>query len=320
MTTRRGAWVSRGTERAARPNDYSVVWQRVARLAAVVLPPSVVVALFFYFGWTYTEALYSEMGIDADGLDFATQDYVLRSLNVLIEPIPVVVASILAATLLGVSVLLALGRLRRTSTRRARFAGYAIEVAILLGGVALLVWSSQLPTPPYSAPAALAVAGLAALAFGVYLLAAGPQYTRSQSPLNRAVRSHSFAALVTATLLAALATHQVFEFVRLYALDRADRQIQVIADQPWQFAMARIVSKSDLALNHAKGVVRYRTANGDSVHYIYDCFRLFLHDNGRYLLWPAAQSPRQGMIMLAEAPEIRVESWRGSRSECSQRQ
>lgn len=70
------------------------------RLLQIAIPGGVVTALLYYLGWAFTKAQYKELGVDHSSLGFSTTDYVLRSLNVLVEPIPNVILLGLAGSLL----------------------------------------------------------------------------------------------------------------------------------------------------------------------------------------------------------------------------
>ena len=54
----------------------------LALLGQVVAPSALLTALLFYFGWSYTNALASEFGIDPSVLVFNTGDYILRSISI----------------------------------------------------------------------------------------------------------------------------------------------------------------------------------------------------------------------------------------------
>ncbi|MET8630725.1 hypothetical protein ABZW30_44755 [Kitasatospora sp. NPDC004669] len=58
----------------------------VGTLASVLAPTTYIGALLYFFGFSYTDAMYEQFGIDAATLGFSTQDYLLRSASALFIP------------------------------------------------------------------------------------------------------------------------------------------------------------------------------------------------------------------------------------------
>ncbi|MFJ2775362.1 hypothetical protein [Kitasatospora sp. NPDC087315] len=81
---------------AARPETWSG-W--IGRIASWIAPTTFVTALLLFFGYAYTDALYSFFGVDAATLGFATQDYLLRSSAALYLPVGAVLCGALLAAL-----------------------------------------------------------------------------------------------------------------------------------------------------------------------------------------------------------------------------
>ena len=59
----------------------------VEGVSKVLAPSTLIAALLFYNGWARTEALYNTLGINQSLLQLTNQDYVLRSIRVMFEPL-----------------------------------------------------------------------------------------------------------------------------------------------------------------------------------------------------------------------------------------
>lgn len=66
--------------------DESTTASSLRLLATVGSPVAVAAGLLFYFGWRRTDAQADELGFDASVLGLTSQDYVLKSVNVLYLP------------------------------------------------------------------------------------------------------------------------------------------------------------------------------------------------------------------------------------------
>jgi hypothetical protein len=64
----------------------------LGNVASVAAPLSLVTALLFYFGYAASRAQYRYFGIDVDTIGLGTQDYVMRSPQVLVAPLLVLLA------------------------------------------------------------------------------------------------------------------------------------------------------------------------------------------------------------------------------------
>jgi hypothetical protein len=124
-------------------------------LASVAAPISLITAVLFYFGYAASRAQYRYFGIDVDTIGLSTQDYVMRSPQVLLTP----VLLLLAVGVLGVS-------LRAAVQRRvaAVVAGRADDDAVAA------VASSRYLRTVRRVAGVLVVGGYAALAAGALLV------------------------------------------------------------------------------------------------------------------------------------------------------
>lgn len=64
----------------------------LATLASVAAPLTLVTALLFYYGYAASRAQYRYFGVDVDTIGLSTQDYVMRSPQVLLTPLLVLLA------------------------------------------------------------------------------------------------------------------------------------------------------------------------------------------------------------------------------------
>jgi hypothetical protein len=67
------------------------------RLSVFVAPPTLVIALAYWFGWTLTNARSRYFGIDSSTLGYSTTDYLLRSADTAFVPVAVILLAIFAA-------------------------------------------------------------------------------------------------------------------------------------------------------------------------------------------------------------------------------
>ncbi len=86
------------------------VVQTLSSISSVVAPLSLVSALLFYFGYAAARAQYRYFGIDVDTIGLGTQDFVMRSPQVLLAPL-------LALLLLGLLTVAGHAAVRRRVTR-----------------------------------------------------------------------------------------------------------------------------------------------------------------------------------------------------------
>ena len=78
----------------------AVIRDALERLSLVVAPPTLVIALAYWFGWTETNARSKYFGIDASTLGYSTTDYLLRSADASFVPVAVILLASLAMIML----------------------------------------------------------------------------------------------------------------------------------------------------------------------------------------------------------------------------
>ncbi|HWC68766.1 MAG TPA: hypothetical protein VG478_11910 [Acidimicrobiales bacterium] len=292
--------------------SHADVWKPVVTAAKVLVPSTLLASLFFYFGLRYTHDHYLQYGLDDAGLGFSNTDYIVRSLNVTIQPARLVAfaAIIGVAFHVGVCVVLrALAHRRQDADRRfARILGAAL---VVLGVAGILVfWSpGRLGTRPVTSTAWWLVSVLVVI-YGAYL---GWIRYRPEDRASRYVsdalheREGKVLAAVLLGMAVVLVAYGAFEFTRAYARERALQQALRNERTPWAFPLVRVYSRVDLALEDL-GVAEERLQGGEDEYvFRYVGLRLFLHDNDRLVLWPSQRSPRFGMFILRETDDVRVE-------------
>jgi hypothetical protein len=283
----------------------------------VLVPATLLTSLCFYVGYTYTDRFYEQFGVSSEGVGLSTSDYVIRSLNVLVEPLPLLAAACVVLALTGVSLAWLSGVLSRgaggddpKTYRRANLGQLVIGLSILAVGVFLIgaFWNPGFDAGTAYVRAGWWLAGVVLAGWGFYLAFLKRRVDGRPSPVStRLLRSPTVATLAVCfyTLVVAFGTFQV---ARLYAFARADLQALDTERSCSSFAYARVFSTVDLGLQHLDLEHRSVDRGPGGFGHSYGLFRLFLHDNGRYLLWPANRSPREGMLLIAESDSIRVEA------------
>ena len=148
-------------------------------LAKVVGPPSLVTALAFFFGWTFTNARFRYFGVDLSTLDLSTADYVLHSVTALFGPMVVLLLLVLLAV--GVDGLVSAAVRTRRGARLVRHGARAVVaagIAITLAGAAQIYW--PMPVQLYFLlPPALLGLGATSAYFALWTL---QQLRRSGDP------------------------------------------------------------------------------------------------------------------------------------------
>jgi hypothetical protein len=290
-------------------------WALAVAAGRFLVPSTLIASLFFYFGLRYTQDHYQQYGLDDSALGFSTTDYVVRSLNVIVEPVPAIALAAAGAAVLHVALAGGLDladRARPGSGARAARAGGGLLV--IAGAVSMAAtWTpGRLGLDPVDRAVAWLL-GLLALLYGLYLgvvrgrLGGGGAFGRIVSGTVGEGERRLVGALLL-SMAVVLVAHGAFELTRAYARERALRQALENEAQPSSFALVRIYSKVDLALDDELDVPETVLPGDDGAYrYRYDRIRLFLEQNDRLVLWPADRSPRSGMFVLRESDDLRVE-------------
>lgn len=294
-------------------DPFGQLWKTISKASQIVVPSTLLASIFFYFGLRYTQDLYRQYGLDDSALGFSTPDYVERSLNVTVEPARNVAVAALAAV--GSHVVLSVAFQLADSAKLGLGKRFAQLVSVLLvgGGIAgtLTFWSpGHLKLGPV-ASAAWWLVSVVAILYGAHL-----GWTRTGSTsrvtvlIRQALSSGERRVLTTLSLVLVtlLVAHGAFELTRAYAYERAVRQALRNEGTPWAFPTVRIYSRIDLALDEDLGVPE-QVLEGEpgDYRYRYVNLRLFLHQNERIVLWPAHSTAREGVFILRESDDLRIE-------------
>jgi hypothetical protein len=268
-------------------------WLQV--LAAVIAPSTFITALAFYFGWTRADAEFRYFGLDSSMLGFTTQDYILRSADVVF----ILLGALLGVALLGLWSYPPVGRYVR---RHPRVLPYIARALIPLGGGlvamgAVAAWQG-LPFPtPFLVPQLSPGVGVALLAGGL----------RSRQPRWRGWSSALSSALVGLLIVLSL-FWATSECAKAVGQDRARQITDGLLDQPGVLVYSR-----DRLSIQAPGVIETTVGDVDAAYrYRYKGLRWLLRTGGNYLLLPALWSPTDGVaIVLPDTHSIRLEFTKG---------
>ncbi|MEV7604235.1 hypothetical protein AB0N65_02205 [Paenarthrobacter sp. NPDC089322] len=118
-------------------DERNLRWKRTLEVLSVIGPPlTVATALLVYFGWARTDAQAKAMGLDVSLFGYTVQDFILRSIQSLFQPLAWLVVIGLLWLMLdrAVSRLLAAARYRKVLRRSA------IAVAVLGFTYAAAMW------------------------------------------------------------------------------------------------------------------------------------------------------------------------------------
>ena len=136
----------------------SVAVQRAIKLiAGVVAPTTLLTALLYYFGFVATDSFYEYFGVDAATLQFASPDYLMRSVGALYVPIAAIL--FLGLTLVWAYPMIS-GFLDRHESRAD--VRWALRAVLVVGVLAIayslvaILWPDTLPNSALGTPLLLA--------------------------------------------------------------------------------------------------------------------------------------------------------------------
>ncbi|UVJ41465.1 hypothetical protein [Arthrobacter sp. CJ23] len=278
-------------------------WQRTLDVLSVIGPPlTVATALLVYFGWARTDAQAKSMGLDVSLFGFTVQDFILRSIQSLFQPLAWLAVIGLLWLMADRAVERMLGTPRfRTIVRRA-------ATAVLAAGFlfAAVMWTVIVTQPgrillyvPF-----LIAGGLVFGAWGLSLRRRSAVPGRSLRMTPRGLeRSFVF---VLVTLLLFWGTSDYAQALgRGAALDYQERSHLL--------PTAVVYSKERLAVtapNVREENVRGEEAAGSTAQplYRYTGLRLLLVSGGRIFLLNDGWTLKQGrVVVLPDDDSVRVE-------------
>lgn len=287
----------------------------LARLTKLAAPAGFIAALAYYFGWVRTRSLYRELGVDHAVLGLSPEDYALRSMSVLVTPLPVVglaiaVAAIVYWILRWVAVI-AIDHDRRV---------LAAAPAAIVGVVAIVVYArGPLAGTTRSTEHAARVFLIELAAVVTITACAAAHRCRRRGPRSHAQlgRRSQAAAFVLATGGLILVGSAAFDFVRLRAGDVGFSEAMDAEQHPGRYACVALTidgSDRDQAETIFADAQVSTTSTGDEI--LVEGLRIFTRAAGRLIVWPSVRSPRQGVIILREdlITSARLVPQRGSAS------
>lgn len=274
-------------------------------LSLVLAPASVLTALLFYFGWTYTNARALYFGIDPSTFGYTTQDYLLRSVDPVFIPLGALLVTGVAIVS-GHSLLLRwLCGGRRPRLCRLVVAGLASTgcLSFALGMLGVLT-GSVLGETFLVTPLSLSF-GIGAVAYATHLsrrLAVGRGADRPPAGESRTAGS---AGLILVSLFIVLNLFwAVGDWADAVGRGRAQELARIIPQRP----SVVVYSKSELHIE-APGVETSEVGGEDSAYrYRYRGLTMLLYSNSKYFLVATQSSPANPRtIVLPDREDLRVE-------------
>jgi hypothetical protein len=269
-------------------------------LGAVIAPSSLITALSFYFGKVRTDTYFDYLGIDRSMLNFTTQDYLLRSTDVLFIPLGALLS-------VGVLILWTHCLVEGHLSKHPRVLQYVTRGLVVLGGGLFAIGAVNasrqglpFPTPFLFAQLSLGV-GVALVAYALRL---------------RGKRLRGWISTVYGTLIGLLILLSLFSTTAEYAAALGTGRAQEFAAGLFDRPAVVVYSKDRLHIE-APGVVETTLEGVDSAYrYRYTGLRSLLRSGGNYFLLPALWSyTNDGVtVILPETTSIRLQFAKGARS------
>lgn len=282
-------------------------WEETRDWLAVILPPTTLVtALVFWFGFSFTNARVHELGIDASVLELSTTDYLVRSADPVIAP-----AAVVLTLLLGSVGLHALIRPLIHSYPRRRMLRSGCLLLFIAGSLGLLVGIRlmfiSIPGLHYLVPPALLGAGAACAGYGFFTLRTMGHLSKQHENEYRTIPSWEKGGYVIVVLLVTLG---LFWGTTAYA-EALGRGRALTTERGLQtLTSVTIFSKQSLALADPNlGVLETRIVTPESIYkFQYSGLRLALRSSDKYFLFPEKWTRVAGRaIVLPDSSDIRLE-------------
>jgi hypothetical protein len=259
-------------------------------LAKIVAPTTLVTALVFYFGVKREQSLVLYFGIDPSVLGLSMQDYLYRSVDVLV---PLLLLAALIG-LIGLQLHLLVSRqLDRRQGRKMLGLVARLMAVVGTGGVALgaMALFRSLPfVPDFLFPPLSLALGASLLAYGVHLnRRIGTIEGRSASK----TREERWLATGTTTFLGLLVAVGLFWAAADFADALGRGRAQQLAGRLHQLSSVIVYSDKQLHFGEAHGVQEEALERvNDNVRFRYGNLRLLLRSGDKYFLSPMA-GPRE---------------------------
>jgi uncharacterized membrane protein YidH (DUF202 family) len=155
------------------PSPFEQLTRWLAVGSSIIAPATLLTTMLFYFGYVSSRAQFRYFGLDVDTIGLSTNDFVMRSPQVLLVPL-------LAVALAAIALLLVHVRLRRhpPSTRTVRVA-VMLTLVMLAGGLLLVLayrWLGRAPVYALATPLLIGT-GSAVLAY-IFWMPQAPEWLR----------------------------------------------------------------------------------------------------------------------------------------------
>jgi hypothetical protein len=277
------------------------VGQRFKSVADLLASVSVLAGSVLYFGWVRTTAFFDYFGLDESLFGFSTQDYLLRSTEVLFRP----ALCLLAVSALGLFFLAFINGMIETLHRRALQRWVLVPTTV--GGLMLL--SIAFLGLNEFAPALLAAVCLGLSSFVLFcslkIMSAIYTTDKARWALNF---KQSAAVLAGMTFLGAL-----FWATTVYAHQVGSSLASFIAQNPKGLSQAVpqvvLYSRFPLDPNDQTGVIESELPGpAGAMNYRYTGYRLLIYSNSRWFLIPSTWSdsgPNSTSVLIDDG-SIRV--------------
>jgi hypothetical protein len=273
------------------------------RLSVFVAPPTLVIALAYWFGWTLTNARSRYFGIDSSALGYSTTDYLLRSADAAFVPVAVILLAILAAiSLHGLIQRAAMTRRGLAAVRRGAAASAALGIFLAF----FAVWAMFRPLPVatnYLVPPVVLGLGPAFIAYSVWTLRNGLPPGRDKA--GRVMPAWERSGYVIAAMLALLG---IFWASSLYAAALGRGRAQVLAENLPRQPAVTVFSVRSLGIDAAGVTATVISAADTAYKFRYSGLRLLVRSADKYFLVNDGWSRERGVtIVLRDTSDIRVE-------------
>jgi hypothetical protein len=277
------------------------------------VPGTLLASLFLYFGLRYTDEHYRQYGLDDTALGFSTTDYVVRSLNVTVQPARTVTLVAIGCVILHILLSLGLRSANHIQPGADKKISQGLALVLIgFGALGMFLFWSRAPLDVSEVTSTRWwLASVLLVMYGIYLEWMRPRPAGHPSRLFREAlgdRGWRVAASLLLAFAILLVAHGAFDFTQAYAKARAEHQAMYNASHRSRFPLVTIYSKVDLALDDRLAVDEVLIPGGEGAYrYRYAGLRLFLQQNERLVMWPEDRSPRSGMFILRESDDIRIE-------------
>jgi hypothetical protein len=272
-------------------------------ITSVGSPIALVTALLLYFGWVRSQAQARGLGADVSVFAMTSQEYVLRSVEVMFALLPLLV---LALGLLRLHARLVAGWLSERRLHRLVVGlRWSWMVFLAAAAVSLLAWGSRQGDAGHTVLPLWLLLAVAVPGYGAVLRrrSAGPSVGPRRG--ERAVPPSRVAAGLVVALLVGLLFWQVERVASVIGTALADDIKRDVTELP----AVEVFSTTDLRLTGPQ-VTRADVPPGEEAAYAFSYTGLHLvqRSGGKYFLVTDGWDRGEGrLIVLPDTPDIRLE-------------